>query len=228
MKKVLITWWNKGIGLETTKLFLEKWFEVVVLGRDFSNFKLENKNLSTIEFDLVNVEKIKDLYHKIWKIDILINNAWIMHGINYKEYNKEKKDEILKVNLESQIELIKLFSEHNKKLRIVNNASIAWEIWHPDIWYWITKAWVINITKSFAKILWPEWLVINCISSWPVETDFLKCIPEARKKEVKANTITNQFAKTEDIAKTYYFLWVDSPEYINWTCIDINNWAFMR
>lgn len=91
MKKVLITWWNKGIGLETTKLFLEKWFEVVVLGRDFSNFKLENKNLSTIEFDLVNVEKIKDLYHKIWKIDILINNAWIMHGINYKEYNKEKR-----------------------------------------------------------------------------------------------------------------------------------------
>jgi 3-oxoacyl-[acyl-carrier protein] reductase len=33
--------------------------------------------------------------------------------------------------------------------RIVNNASIAGEIGHPDIWYGISKAGILTITKSF-------------------------------------------------------------------------------
>jgi len=228
MKKVLITGWNKWIGLATTKLFLEKWFKVLVLARDFSEFKIENENLEKIEFDLKNTDKILELCDKIWKIDILINNAWIMHWINYLEYNEKLQKEILDINLVSQIELIKWFEKLNDKLRIVNNASIAGEIWHPDIWYWITKAGVINITKSFAKILWPKWVIVNCVSAWPVETNMLSTIPKARKTEIKKSVITGRFAKPEEIAKTFYFLGVDSPEYINWICIDVNNGAFMR
>ena len=228
MKKVLITGWNKWIGLATTKLFLEKWFRVIILARDFSDFKIKNDNLEKIEFDLKNTSKILELCNKIWKIDILINNAWIMHWINYLEYNEKLQNDILNVNLVAQIELIKWFEKLNDKLRIVNNASIAGEIWHPDIWYGITKAWVINMTKSFAKILWPKGIVINCISAWPVETDMLSSIPEARKESIKSNVMTGRFARPEEIAETFYFLWVVSPEYINWICIDVNNWAFMR
>jgi len=228
MKKVLITGWNKWIGLATTELFLEKWFKVIVLARDFSNFKIENNNLEKIEFDLKNTSKISDICEEIWKIDILINNAGIMHWINYLDYNQNLQNDILNVNLVAQIELIKWFEKLNENLRIVNNASIAWEIWHPDIWYWITKAWVINMTKSFAKILWPKGIVVNCISAWPVETDMLSTIQEARKSEIKKSVMTWRFAKPEEIAKTFYFLWVDSPEYINWICIDVNNGVFMR
>lgn len=228
MKKVLITGWNKWIGLATTILFLEKWFKVIVLSRDFSNFKIEDNNLEKIKFDLKNVDKISKICDEIWKIDILINNAGIMHWINYLEYNENLQQDILNINLVSQIELIKWFEKLNNNLRIVNNASIAGEIWHPDIWYWITKAGVINMTKSFAKILWPKGIVVNCISAWPVETDMLSTIPETRKSEIKKSVISGRFAQPEEIAKTFYFLWVDSPEYINWICIDVNNWAFMR
>lgn len=124
--------------------------------------------------------------------------------------------------------MITAFSGLNPALRIVNNASIAWEIWHPDIWYGITKAWVINITKSFAKILWPKWVVVNCLAAWPVETEMLDTIPEERKEQIKANVITWRFATAEEVAQTFYFLWVDAPEYINGICIDVNNGAFMR
>ena len=37
-KRVLITGGNKGIGLETTRLFVEADYEVIVIARDFSNF----------------------------------------------------------------------------------------------------------------------------------------------------------------------------------------------
>lgn len=228
MKKVLITGWNKWIWFATTQLFLEKWFYVIVLARDFSEFTIENKKIERIEFNLNNVWDISELCSNIWKIDILINNAWIMNWISFEKYNQELQNEILNVNLVSQIELIKWFEKLNDNLRVVNNASIAWEIWHPDIWYWITKAWVINMTKSFAKILWSKWIVVNCISAWPVDTDMLSTIPEERKSEIKNNVMTWRFAKPEEIAKTFYFLWVDSPEYINGICIDVNNGSFMR
>jgi len=228
MKKVLITGGNKGIGLATTGLFLAKGYEVIVVARDFSGFELESEHVKTIEYDLTDVENIGDIYEQTWEIDVLINNAGIMYGISYKEYTTEKKDTMMKINLEAQIELISVYTKNNDSLRIVNSASIAGEIGHPDIWYGITKAWVINMTKSFAKILGPKWVVINCISAGPVQTDMLDTIPEERKEGIKWNLITGRFAYPEEMAKTFYFLWVEAPEYINGTCIDLNNGAFMR
>ncbi len=67
-----------------------------------------------------------------------------------------KRFQILKLNLQAPAALITAFSKTmiaNNYGRIVNNASIAGQIGHPDIWYGMTKAGLINMTKSFAKIL---------------------------------------------------------------------------
>ena len=49
-------------------------------------------------------------------------------------------------------------------------ASIAGQIGHPDIWYGITKAGMIKMTKSFARILGPKGITVNAIAPGPVET----------------------------------------------------------
>lgn len=41
INRVLVTGGNKGIGLEVVKRFLEIDYEVVVVGRDFSDFPLK-------------------------------------------------------------------------------------------------------------------------------------------------------------------------------------------
>jgi len=231
MKKVLITGGNKGIGLATSKLFLSKGYKVFVLGKNFKGFQLQHENLEIIEYDLRNLSDISSIKDITGNIDILINNAGIMHGVGYTKYTKQLKDDIISVNIDSQVELIKLYANSmikNKYGRIVNNASIAGEIGHPDIWYGITKAGVINLTKSFAKILGVDGIVVNCVSAGPVETDLLATIPEARKTAIKGMVMTGRFAKPEEVAETMYWLGTDSPEYINGICIDINNGAFMR
>ena len=231
-EKVLITGGNKGIGLATTKEFLSHGYKVYVVARDFSKFNLDGKEqVEKIEFDLVNVAEIPHLAKKIGEINILINNAGIMHGISYEDYTEEKKDEILKVNLEAPVALILAFSPgmvRQGKGRIVNNASIAGEIGHPDIWYGITKAGVINFTKSFAKILGPKGIVINAVAPGPVETEMLQVIPKERKEGMKRIAYTGRYATAEEIAKTIYWLATDCPDYINGTCIDINNGVFPR
>jgi len=112
--------------------------------------------------------------------------------------------------------------------RIVNNASIAGHIGHPDIWYGATKAGLINMTKSFAKILGGDGIVVNAVAAGPVETDMLHVIPIERRTAIKNTVYTGRFAQPQEVSDTMFWLATDCPEYINGTCIDINNGAFPR
>jgi NAD(P)-dependent dehydrogenase (short-subunit alcohol dehydrogenase family) len=230
MKHVLITGGNKGIGLETTKLFLEKGYKVTILARDFSSFK-PLKNCDLIEFDLTEIDKIASLINSIDDVDVLINNSGIMNTFSFDNYPKDKKEEILKVNLEAPIELINCVAKRmieKKSGRIVNNASIAGQIGHPDVWYGISKAGLINATKSYARLLGGHGIVINAVCAGPVETNMMKQIPETRKEALLKSTYLGRFAQPKEMADTIIWLSTDSPEYINGTCIDLNNGAYPR
>ena len=71
-------------------------------------------------------------------------------------------------------------------------------------------------------------IVVNAVAPGPVTTEMLKVIPEKRKADIKATVFTDRFAEATEVADTIYWLATQSPEYINGTCIDINNGAFLR
>lgn len=229
---VLITGGNKGIGLSTTERFVNAGYTIIVVARNFDNFKFnDHPNVKTIEFDLVNLKEIPSLIASLPPVDILINNAGVMYALPYDNYPQERVENIIKINIEAPVALIREVSRSmiSKGFgRIVNNASIAGEIGHPDIWYGITKAGMINMTKSFAKILGSDGIVVNAVAAGPVETEMLKIIPEQRKKDIKKAVYTGRFAYPDEVADAMYWLATDCPEYINGTCIDVNNGAFPR
>jgi 3-oxoacyl-[acyl-carrier protein] reductase len=219
------------LTLEVTKQFLDLDYNIIVIARDFKNFEFQNHpKIKQIEFDLSKVDEIENLISKFEKIDILINNAGVMYSLPYNQYPNDKKDTMLKLNIEAPIKLIEEVSKSmllKENGRIVNNASIAGQIGHPDIWYGITKAGLINATKSFSKIFDGK-IIINAVAPSPVETDMLDVIPKARQEAFLKTVITKRFAKAEEIAQTIVWLATESPEYINGTCIDINNGSFPR
>ena len=230
MRTVLITGGNKGIGFETTKLLLELNYKVIVLARDSSPIK-NLKNCDFIEYDLRNIDGISPLVKSLGRIDVLINNSGIMNTCPYENYSTQEKEDLMKVNLEAPIELITCISKQmieRKEGRIVNVASVAGQIGHPDIWYGISKGGLITATKSFAKILGPHGVLINTVAPGPTETDMMKTIPVTRKEAILRNVYSGRFAKAEEVAKTIVWLATESPEYLNGTCIDINNGSFPR
>ncbi len=231
-KTVLITGGNKGIGLETTRLFLQLGYKVVVVARDFSDGALDNTQDTVLkQFDLTDIDRIPQVVSEIGHVDVLINNAGVMYSLPYSDYPRGKVDSMLKLNLEAPVALIREVSKsmiQKGSGRIVNNASIAGQIGHPDVWYGITKAGLINATKSFARILGPKGIVINAVAPGPVETDMLNVIPEDRKKAIKSMVYSNRFARPEEVAAVMVWLATECPEYINGTCVDINNGAFPR
>lgn len=235
-KNALVTGGNKGIGLAVTRELIKKGYRVIVVARDFMPCDvLDSEHVIKKAFDLTQVDLIpaliSELVLAVGQIDVLINNAGLMHAIPFDNYPQDKLNEILKLNIEAPVALIREVSKGMVKSgqgRIVNNASIAGQIGHPDIWYGITKAGLINATKSFAKILGPDGIVINAVAAGPVETQMLDVIPEARKKAIKKAVYSGRFAEAEEVATAIVWLATLCPEYINGTCIDVNNGAYPR
>lgn len=229
---VVITGGNKGIGLECSRLFLDAGHRVTVIGRDVDNFELSDQpHLTAIAFDLCDIDAIPALVCSLEPVDVLINNAGVMFSLPYDNYPQAQVDTLLKLNIEAPVALIREVSKgmiHRQQGRIVNNASIAGHIGHPDIWYGISKAGLINATKSFAKLLGGHGILLNAVAPGPVETQMLDVIPEPRKQAIKQAVYSGRFATAQEVAKTIFWLGSDSPEYINGTCIDINNGAFPR
>ena len=226
-QRALITGASRGIGLEVVKRLLERDVEVVAIARSFD--KLDPavaRRLSIFPFDLTNVEVIPDMVKHIGPVDILINNAGMMLSLPFDAYPEEQKRRMLRLNLETPIALMR---EYGKLMaaagagRIVNTASVAARTGHPDIWYGVTKAGLLNATKSFAKLFGPQGVIINAVCPGPVATDMLESIPEARKTAIREHSIAGRFAYPEEIAQTMVWLATESPAYINGTSIDIVN-----
>ena len=208
-----------------TKLFLEQGDRVIVVARDFKDFVYANK-VECVEYDLTDVENIPKLIAQIGNIDTLINNAGVMYSLPYNDYPQDKIESMLKLNLEAPIKLIEECVKAGAT-RVVNNASIAGEIGHPDVWYGVSKAGLINATKSFAKIFEGK-VVINAVAPSPVETDMLETIPKERREAFLKTVVSKRFATAEEVADTMFWLATSSPEYINGTTVDINNGSFPR
>ena len=154
-----------------------------------------------------------------------------MNTCSFDNYPNNTKEDAIKLNIEAPVELIAYISKgmiSRKQGRIINIASIAGQIGHPDIWYGITKAGMINMTKSFAKLLGKHGVLVNAIAPGIVSTDMLNSIPKKRQEMILQNVQSGRFAEAKEIAKTILWLATESPEYINGTCIDINDGAFPR
>ena len=232
MPHLLITGGNKGIGLEVTRYFLQREYQITVVARDFSSFELAgHPRLTTMAFDLANTGQIPPLLAEVGPVDVLINNAGIMLSLPYDHYPPEQIAHILKINIEAPVAFINGVAKGMMARgagRIVNNASIAGHIGHPDIWYGITKAGLLNATKSYAKLLGPHGIQINAVAASPVDTDMLSTIPEARKAEFKKSVVSGRFAQAGEIANTIGWLATEAPDYINGSCIDINGGSYLR
>ena len=236
MRHVVITGGNKGIGLALTKRFVEAGDHVQIIARDFSKqeaFDYQNHaQVTCTAFDLTEIDKIPELLEQIEKVDVLVNNAGLLQQLTYDLYPDSRRDYSLQLNIIAPVKLTegladKLKAASDYKGRVVNNASIAGQIGHPDIWYGISKAGLINATKSFSKAFAGE-VIVNAVAPSPTDTDMLDNIPEHRQQAFLKNTISGRFATAQEVADTMFWLATESPEYINGSCIDINNGSLPR
>lgn len=229
MNTALITGAGRGIGLATARAFVAAGWRVLALDKDFSGFDLEEAE--RLEFDLRNLERIPDLIEDQGEIHALVNNAGVLYCDPYDAIPESHKREILAVNLEAPARLMECISiqmKRRKAGRIVNVGSVAAFTGHPDLWYGITKAGILNLTKAWAKELGPHGVLVNAVAPGPTATAMYDQLPQSRKDGVMRSVHSGRVCRPEEVAAAILWLGTSCPAYVNGTTLDVNDGSYPR
>lgn len=230
MRTALVTGAGRGIGLATAKAFLGAGWRVLALDKDFGAFDAKG-TVEKIQYDLTDIAGIDALAKSFGSIDTLVNNAGVLYCDPYDSIPEAHKREILAVNLEAPAALIAAVSPGmvaKKAGRIVNVGSVAAFTGHPDLWYGVTKAGILNLTKSWAGQLGRHGVLVNAVAPGPTHTDMYEQLPQSRKDMVTRSVYSARAARPEEVAEAILWLGSLSPEYVNGTTLDCNNGSYPR
>jgi 3-oxoacyl-[acyl-carrier protein] reductase len=224
LKTALVTGAARGIGLATADALQKAGLRVLRLD-------VEGKRPGEISYDLTDLAGIPKLIDSLGEIHVLVNNAGVQNAVPIDKYTEEQRKRILRVNLEAPVELIRAVSKQmiaRREGRIVNLASIAaWQP-HPDLWYGITKAGVVSMTKSFASYLGRHGIQVNAVAPGPVDTELLQRVDPARREGLLKLVYSGRVGRPEEIAAAIVWLVTASPPLVNGSILDINDGTYPR
>ncbi|MBN1624030.1 MAG: SDR family oxidoreductase [Clostridia bacterium] len=186
--------------------------------------------------DVMSVDEISNCIKSIEKtfghIDILINNAGILHTTSIEDVTEEEWDRIMAVNLKSVFFMSQKVIPYMKKAgggSILNISSLAGRMggYANGLAYTASKAGIIGLTYGFANRLAKYNINVNAIAPGTTETDILNDIPKNRLNELKASIPLGRFGMPEDIADAAVFLTSSRAGFITGAVLDVNGGMFV-
>ena len=239
-KTAVLTGSNRGIGKKILEVFSMSGAKVFACVREnndsFKSYvdQLEKKTknqIITIKLDLSNEEEIKNAANEIVSskipIDILINNAGIIHNSISQMTSINKFKEIFDINFFSQA----LFTQYilksmvkNKKGSIVNISSTSGIDGNAGrSAYSASKAALISQSKALSRELGIHNIRVNTIAPGLTNTDMMK---NNTTKNVIENVLKDvslkRLADPEEIANAVLLLSSDLSSYITGQTIRVD------
>jgi 3-oxoacyl-[acyl-carrier protein] reductase len=227
VKRVLVTGAGRGIGLATARAFVAAGWGVISLDKEFGGDMVGER----IEFDLSRLADIPAMASSLGEVDTLVNNAAVLYCDPVEAIPDAHRDEILIVNLEAPSALIAALAPGMKARgsgRVVNVSSVSAFTGHPDLWYGVTKAGILNLTKSWARALGPHGILVNAVAPGPTQTRMYEQLPQSRRDDVMRAVYSGRVCQPEEVAAAILWLGSACPEYVNGTTLDVNNGSYPR
>jgi len=222
----LITGAAKGIGKAIVDNFIANDYLVIAVDIDkISEKKLmvqygEDK-IQLAKADISNERTVKLLFEKIVKkygrLDVLVNNAGIIHDNMIWKMPADDFDSVIKINLKGVWlmcrEASKIMKEQ-KSGRIINIASRAWLGNRGQSNYAASKAGVVALTRVLALELGKYNVLVNAIAPGLIDTPLTqKLEKDVLQKLIEAQP-TKTMGKPEDIANLVSFLASEKTQFI--------------
>ncbi len=231
-KTAVITGSNRGIGLKILEIFSQNGADVIACSRNVDkNFlnkinelkKKFNNNIFPIKLNLESEDSVKEAFSEInalnLNINILINNAGVIHNALYQMTSIKKLKEIFQVNFFSQT----IFTQYVLKSMIKKkNGSIVYISSSSAIdsnvgrgAYSASKAALISQSNTLSRELGSSNIRVNTIAPGLTNTDMMRDNTSAEIiKEVTSNLSLKRAAEPNEIANLALFLASDLSSYI--------------
>ncbi len=234
---VAITGGNSGIGLATTKLFLEKGYKVAIFAQSIDTLKniqeTNPKNIYTFSGDVASVSDLERFYKgcfdKWGKLDVVIANAGIAKPQSIEEVTESSFNETMSINVKGVFFTVqKSLPYLNKNSSVVLVSSIQAQK-GAGIWavYGASKSAVRSLTRSFAQELGASGIRVNTISPGVTETPIFDKFGFGDKlpsilESVKSSTPLERIGEPEEIAKAIYFLASESASFVTGSDLQVD------
>jgi 3-oxoacyl-[acyl-carrier protein] reductase len=165
-------------------------------------------------------------------IDILINNAGLLHSTPVEEITEEEWDRISDVNLKAVFfacqAVLPYFKERGGG-KIVNMSSLAGRNggFANGLAYSATKAGIIGLTKGLATRLAGFSVNVNAICPGTTRTDILKSFSDDKIHELEGKIPLGRLGSVDDIANAVCFLCADEASFITGVSLDVNGGMYI-
>ena len=239
----IVTGAARGIGEEIAREFAREGAKAVIFDIDDGKGKVVEadikKNGGEALFVHCNVGDVADIekaVHEAEKeygaVNILVNNAGILHSTKIEDITEEEWDRMMAINLKGMffaIQKVLPYFEKEKGGKIVNISSLAGRMggFANGLGYTATKAAMIGLTYGFARRLASRNINVNAIAPGPTETDILKAFSEEKKEELRQGIPLKKLGETLDIAYAVVFLASSKAKFITGAVLDVNGGMFM-
>lgn len=164
---------------------------------------------------------IADTVQAFGGVDVLLNNAGIVHRADFLDLDEEDFDRVLRVNLKGAFLVGQAAARQMVAQRrggaIINMSSVnAVMALANQVPYVISKGGINQLTKAMALALAPYGIRVNAIGPGSVATDFVRSImgDETVRSVILSRTPMGRTADPEEIARIAIFLASDDASYI--------------
>jgi len=243
-KVVLVTGSSRGIGQAIALEAARSGADIVVTYRKQARSaesvaseirKLERKALA-LQVDVSSRASIKKMFSQVLetfsRIDVLVNNAGILQQKPFMKLSEADWDRIMDVNLKGAFlcsQAVFPIMQRQGGGRIINISSSGGQLGGTlAVHYAASKAGVICLTKSLARIGAPHGILVNCIAPGLIETEMtLQEIASTEGQEKIRQIPLKRTGTPEEIAQSVVFLASENASYITGQTIAINGGLYM-
>ena len=240
-KVAVVTGAARGMGAGTAKTLSAQGAQVALVdlrGDEIEVVARECENPTRCyTTDVSDVQQIQQLIENIvrdmGRLDVLVNNAGICPRLPFTESTEADWEKLMSVNAKSQFFLMQAVCAVMKTGgggRIINMASTGGRIGsfaNASI-YSGTKGAIVMMSKSIAREVAGDNILINCVAPGVIDTDLIRNLPPERVEALCEQIPLKRPGKPEEVAALIAFLASDECSYATGATFDINGgWVML-
>lgn len=233
MKTAIVTGAARGIGLATTKLFLDEGRKVAMIDRDAEELEKvagELTNVLPIVCDVSDPEQVGAMVRQVsetfGRIDALVNNAGVADFGPIGDTDFARWRTVMATNLDGVFLVSQACSAALKASSgaIVNIASISGlRASTLRVAYGTSKAGVMHLTQQQAAELGEFGIRANCVCPGPVATKLAMAVHTQDIIDAYHDAIPlNRYGSEEEIGNMIVFLCSDKASYVTGQIIAVD------
>lgn len=233
-KVAIVTGGAHGIGLAIAKRYVAEGAKVVIADVDAAAGEaaaneIDGRRCSFVRADVGQKgdadRLVNETFRLFDRLDVLVNNAGIVHGADFLEIDEADFDRVLRVNLKGAFlvgqaaarRMVADVGAGRPPGAIINMSSINAVLAIPNqVAYCVSKGGLAQLTKVMALSLARYGIRVNAIGPGSIMTDILRSVGSDReaKRRILSRTPLGRIGAPEEIASVAVFLAGADSSYI--------------